>query len=47
MDEELIGGLYGLSLGRVFFGESMFSKKPNASKYGFIKLVQWLTKARF
>jgi leucyl/phenylalanyl-tRNA--protein transferase len=46
-DEELIGGLYGLSLGRVFFGESMFSKKPNASKYGFIKLVQWLKKRGF
>ena len=40
--EELVGGLYGLSLGKVFFGESMFSKKANASKFGFIKLVQWL-----
>lgn len=43
-DNELVGGLYGLSLGHVFFGESMFSKKSNASKYGFIKLVQWLEK---
>ena len=40
----LIGGLYGISLGGCFFGESMFSKMPNASKFGFIKLVQWLQK---
>ena len=40
----LVGGLYGVSLGAVFFGESMFSKVPNASKFGFIKLVQWLRK---
>ena len=46
-EDELVGGLYGLSLGRVFFGESMFSKKPNASKYGFIKLVKWLQKRNF
>ncbi len=31
-DEELVGGLYGPALGSIFFGESMFSKKPNASK---------------
>jgi leucyl/phenylalanyl-tRNA--protein transferase len=31
-DNELAGGLYGMSLGDVFFGESMFSKKPDASK---------------
>lgn len=43
-DDILVGGLYGLSLGKVFFGESMFSKKSNASKFGFIKLVQWLKK---
>ena len=30
--DELIGGLYGVALGRVFFGESMFSRRPNASK---------------
>ena len=29
---ELVGGLYGVTLGRVFFGESMFSRQPNASK---------------
>ncbi len=41
----LVGGLYGLALGRVFFGESMFAHAPNASKFGFITLVRTL-KAR-
>ncbi len=40
--EELVGGLYGVSLGKVFFGESMFSKESNASKVGFITLVKYL-----
>ncbi|MBI1780338.1 MAG: leucyl/phenylalanyl-tRNA--protein transferase [Sphingobacteriales bacterium] len=39
---ELVGGLYGIRLGRTFFGESMFSKQGNASKYAFIKYVQQL-----
>ena len=39
---ELVGGLYGLKIGKVFFGESMFSKESNASKYAFISLVQQL-----
>ena len=39
---ELIGGLYGLRMGKVFFGESMFSNVSNASKYAFIKYVQQL-----
>ena len=37
---ELAGGAYGIKLGKVFFGESMFSKITNASKYAFIKLVE-------
>lgn len=41
-DEQLVAGLYGLALGRVFFGESMFTKVSNGSKFGFIRLVQWL-----
>lgn len=45
--ESLIGGLYGMSLGHVFFGESMFSLAPNASKIGFIKLAQWLGRKHF
>ena len=40
--DQLVGGLYGISLGRVFFGESMFFKRPNASKFGFISLVRRL-----
>lgn len=42
--EELVGGLYGIRMGRIFFGESMFSKESNASKYAFITLVQQLQK---
>lgn len=36
---ELVGGFYGLKMGKVFFGESMFSKVPNASKAAFITAV--------
>jgi leucyl/phenylalanyl-tRNA--protein transferase len=39
---ELVGGVYGIKLGKVFFGESMFSKASNASKYAFIKFVEHL-----
>ncbi len=38
--EELVGGLYGVAYGRIFYGESMFSKVSNASKFGFISFVQ-------
>lgn len=38
----LVGGLYGVGLGKVFCGESMFSLESNASKVGFITLVKWL-----
>lgn len=40
--EQLVGGLYGIRMGKVFFGESMFSNISNASKYAFIKYVQLL-----
>ena len=36
---ELIGGLYGIKLGRVFFGESMFSRRPNTSKIALTHLM--------
>lgn len=39
-DGELVGGLYGISLGRCFFGESMFSKKSNASKVALAALSE-------
>ncbi len=45
--EELVGGLYGIALGKIFFGESMFAKVSNASKFGFITLVQELKKKGF
>jgi len=38
----LVGGLYGLAMGKVFFGESMFTTVSNASKFGFIHLVNHL-----
>jgi leucyl/phenylalanyl-tRNA--protein transferase len=41
-DGEIAGGLYGIKLGKVFFGESMFSKQSNASRFAFIKYVQQL-----
>jgi leucyl/phenylalanyl-tRNA--protein transferase len=39
---ELVGGVYGVALGRVFFGESMFHCAPDASKAAFVRLVRWL-----
>ena len=39
-NDELVGGLYGVALGRVFFGESMFSLVSNASKVAFAHLLQ-------
>lgn len=42
LDGELVGGLYGVSLGRAFFGESMFALVPDASKIAFVTLVEAL-----
>ena len=41
-DGQLVGGLYGLAMGRLFFGESMFSRTTDASKVGFVTLVERL-----
>jgi leucyl/phenylalanyl-tRNA---protein transferase len=38
--DELVGGLYGVAYGHIFYGESMFSKVSNASKFGFISFVK-------
>lgn len=46
-DGELVGGLYGVSIGKIFFGESMFANVSNASKFGFISLVRILEKQNF
>lgn len=46
-DNELVGGLYGLSIGRIFFGESMFSQYPDASKVAFVYLCRQLQRWGF
>ena len=43
-NNELVGGLYGVLIGKVFFGESMFANTSNASKFAFIKWVEVLQK---
>lgn len=45
--ENLVGGLYGISLGKLFFGESMFSLRSNASKIAFILLARGLQEKGF
>ncbi|MFH1804043.1 MAG: leucyl/phenylalanyl-tRNA--protein transferase [Pseudomonadota bacterium] len=47
LDGELVGGLYGVSLGQVFFGESMFSRATNASKVALVHLVALLRQGGF
>ena len=42
LENELVGGLYGIRMGNLFFGESMFSKETNASKFSFINFVKLL-----
>ena len=44
---ELAGGLYGVSLGKCFFGESMFTRISNASNIALVKLVEYLKKLSF
>jgi len=46
-DGELVGGLYGMALGKVFFGESMFSRAHDASKVALVKLVEKLAAEGF
>ncbi len=46
-NDELVGGLYGISLGKCFFGESMFAKTSNASKAAFITFVKKLESLDF
>ncbi len=41
--DQLVGGLYGVSLGAAFFGESMFATVDDASKVAFATLVEWMT----
>ena len=46
-DGELVGGLYGVAIGRMFYGESMFSSVPDASKVALVALAQQLQKLGF
>ena len=45
--QELVGGLYGIALGQVFFGESMFSRVSDASKVALVALVERMQKHKF
>ena len=47
LDGELVGGLYGVAIGRVFFGESMFARTSDASKVAFVWLVRQLQRWDF
>ena len=47
IDGELAGGLYGMALGRVFYGESMFSRRTDASKIAFAHLARFLEQHDF
>ena len=47
IDGELAGGLYGLAIGRIFFGESMFARRTDASKIAFVHLVEQLRRWGF
>ncbi len=47
VEGELVGGLYGLAIGRVFYGESMFSHRTDASKIAFAHLVRFLSDRKF
>ncbi len=42
LDQRLVGGIYGIAIGRVFFGESMFRRATDCSKVALISLCQWL-----
>jgi leucyl/phenylalanyl-tRNA--protein transferase len=42
IDGELAGGLYGIAIGKMFYGESMFARKADASKIAFVHLVRYL-----
>lgn len=46
-NNELVGGLYGVCLGKAFFGESMFSIVPNASKLALVYLMEWMKENDF
>lgn len=46
-DGQLVGGLYGVAIGRMFYGESMFSREPDASKMALVRLARQLQRWEF
>jgi len=46
-DGQLVGGLYGVAIGRMFYGESMFSREPDASKVALVRLARQLQRWEF
>jgi leucyl/phenylalanyl-tRNA--protein transferase len=46
-DGVMVGGLYGISMGRVFFGESMFHTRSNASKIALVYLMEWMDRGDY
>ena len=46
-DGRLVGGLYGVAIGRMFYGESMFSREPDASKVALVRLARQLQQWKF
>jgi leucyl/phenylalanyl-tRNA--protein transferase len=47
VEGDLVGGLYGLAIGRMFYGESMFSRRSDASKVAFAHLIRYLSANQF
>jgi len=47
VEGDLVGGLYGLAIGRMFYGESMFSRRNDASKIAFAHLIRYLSANQF
>jgi leucyl/phenylalanyl-tRNA--protein transferase len=47
LDDQLVGGLYGIAIGGAFFGESMFSRESDASKVALVRLVDRMRKKKF
>lgn len=47
MDGRLAGGFYGVAIGNMFYGESMFARQPDASKIAFARFVPWLAEQGF
>jgi len=47
IDGQLAGGLYGVAIGNLFYGESMFAQQPDASKIAFARFVPWLAEQGF